>query len=200
MFPHPKPVFPHPKPVLFASTVVATVAAAVVALTLSRGTAEETRNKSAFASSTIDLGMIVSDAEKSAKFYTEAVGFTELKPFSVPADFATEVGLTNHQSVSVRVLVLDTGKTATKLKLIHFPGVESKKTDTAFFESQLGYRYLTIFPADMTAALERLKRAGVKPVTKDGMVPLPKGMADGVYITLVRDPDGNFVELVGTKG
>ena len=52
------------------------------------------QEKSAFASATIDLGVVVTDIEKAAKFYTEAIGFKELKGFDVPADFAADAGLT----------------------------------------------------------------------------------------------------------
>ena len=34
-------------------------------------------SKPEFARTTIDLGMVVSDVDKAAKFYTEAIGFTE---------------------------------------------------------------------------------------------------------------------------
>ena len=37
----------------------------------------------------------------------------------------------------------------------------------------------------------RAKKAGVKP--------LPKGLPQGVYLTIVRDPDGNLIELLGPK-
>ena len=48
------------------------------------------------------------------------------------------------------------------------------------------------------AALKRLDKAGVKPVAK-GPVPLPAGLPQGVFLTVVQDPDGNLVELVGPK-
>ncbi len=51
---------------------------------------------------------------------------------------------------------------------------------------------------DTNVAMERLKKAGVKPLAK-GPVALPKPLPQGVYLTVVRDPDGNIVELVGPK-
>ena len=41
-----------------------------------------------------------------------------------------------------------TADTATKLKLMHVPGANSKQGDHAFVHSQLGYSYLTIFIND----------------------------------------------------
>ena len=51
----------------------------------------------------------------------------------------------------------------------------------------------------MNVSLERLKKMSVKPLAK-GPVPLPKGFPEGVFLTVVKDPDGNFVELVGPSG
>ena len=48
------------------------------------------------------------------------------------------------------------------------------------------------------AAARRLKKAGVKPIAK-GPVTLPKNLNPEWSLTIVRDPDGNLVELVGPK-
>jgi lactoylglutathione lyase len=152
-----------------------------------------------FASETVDTGLLVSDAKKTVQFYTEAIGFKEIKGFSVPADWTRDVGLTDGKTLDIRVLVLGDGKDATKLKIMELPGARIKKGDTQYVNSHLGIRYLTIQVTDMNAALARLKTAGVKPDTKDGVIGLPEGFPKGVYLTLVRDPDGNFIELVGPK-
>lgn len=151
-----------------------------------------------FARSTIDLGVVVSDVEKAAKFYTGAIGFTEIDGFSVPGDFAADAGLTDSQPLTIRVFVLGEGASATRLKLMQLPQVDSKKSDNAFIHSQLGFSYLTIYINDTNAAMARLTKAGVKPIAK-GPVALPEGFPEGVFLTVVRDPDGNLVELVGPK-
>ena len=46
--------------------------------------------------------------------------------------------------------------------------------------------------------MARLKKAGVKTAAKSP-VELPKSLAAGVFLTVVKDPDGNIVELVGPK-
>jgi catechol 2,3-dioxygenase-like lactoylglutathione lyase family enzyme len=154
-------------------------------------------DKSEFARTTIDLGTVVSDAAKSVKFYTEAIGFKEAPSFSVTGEFCADAGL-DDQTLNIHVLVLGDGPTATKLKLMEVPGAGSKKNDTTYVHSQLGFRYLTIYVADASAALERLKKAGVKPLAK-GPVPLPAGLPAGMVLAVVRDPDGNMIELIGPK-
>lgn len=175
-----------------------TCAVAVGAATLTIAAARAEDKPSEFARATIDVGVVVSDVEKAARFYTEAIGMTEAEGFSVPGDFGADAGLTDGKPLTIRVFVLGEGKGATHLKLMHVPGADSKPSDNRFIHSQQGLSYLTIFVADTNAALVRLKKAGVKPVAK-GPVPLPKGLPQGVFLTVVRDPDGNLVELVGPK-
>lgn len=151
-----------------------------------------------FARTTIDLGVVVSNVDKAVEFYTKAIGFTEVKGFKVTAELAGDGGLTDRQPLDIRVLVLGDEKTATRLKLMEVPGVDSKTSDNSFIHSQLGYSYLTISINDTNAAMARLKKAGVKPISKCP-VELPANLAPGVFLTVVRDPDGNLIELVGPK-
>ncbi len=151
-----------------------------------------------FANPTIDLGMVVADVAKSVKFYTEAVGFTEQPGFKVDGPYTVTVGLTEDgEELDIHVLSLGEGPGATKLKLMQFKKTP-KADDNKAINSQLGYRYVTIFVTDTNAALARLKKAGVPTVAKTPQN-LPKGLPQDIYLTIVRDPDGNLVELVGPK-
>ncbi|HEX3726739.1 MAG TPA: VOC family protein [Pirellulales bacterium] len=170
---------------------------ATMVLLVSSATVVLAADKSEFARTTIDVGMVVSDAARAIKFYTEAIGFQEGQSFSVSSEFCADAGL-DDQTLDIHVLTLGTGPTATKLKLMEVPRVDTKKTDTKYIHSQLGYRYLTIFVADATAAFDRLAKSGVKPLAK-GPVPLPAGLPAGMVLCVVRDPDGNLIELIGPK-
>ena len=150
-----------------------------------------------FGSPTIDLGVVVSDLDKAVKFYTEAIGFKEVPGFTVSAEFAKDAGLTDSKELTIRVLVLGEGDGATKLKLMQVEG-DSKKSDNTFINSQQGYSYITIVVKSTDKALERLSKAGVKPIAK-GPVTLPANLNPDLALTIVRDPDGNLVELVGPK-
>ena len=171
---------------------------ATMASVLLTGTNPIQADENEFASTTIDLGVVVSDVQKSVEFYTKAVGFKELQGFSVPGDFAAEAGLTDSKPLEIRVLVLGEGESATRLKLMQLPGVQSKKSDNEFIHSQFGYSYITIKITDTTKAMERLTKANVKPIANSPAA-LPAPLPQGVYLTVVRDPDGNLVELVGPK-
>jgi len=152
-----------------------------------------------FIEPTIDIGCVVSDIDASVKFYTEAIGFKVAGGFKVPGDFAESSGLTKGKELDIEFLTLGgaEGEEATKLKLMQVKG-SGGKADQSHIDSTLGFSYITIFVKDTDKAMARLKRAGVKPIAK-GPVTLPKNLDPSLSLTIVRDPDGNFVELVGPK-
>ncbi len=147
-----------------------------------------------FASTTIDLGIVCSDVERSVDFYTQAVGMTELSGFDVPGELGRDVGLTDNQPFHVHVLTLGKGDKATKLKLMEFKKTPGKKAEHGFIHSTVGMRYTTIAVNDIAAANLRMIAYGSMPLGK-GLHEIPNGNFLGVY----RDPDQNFVELVGPK-
>jgi len=99
-----------------------------------------------------------------------------------------------HDTLQVGVVVSDL---EVAVKPMELPDVEPKPSDNAFIHSQLGFRYLTIGVRDIDAALERLRAAGGKPLAK-GPVRLGE-RPESEYLVLVRDPDGNLIELIGAK-
>lgn len=171
--------------------LIALCLAACIFITGARGTDSPKRE---FTRTTIDLGIVVSNVEKSAQFYKNALGFIEVPGFNVSKEMAGDSGLTDYYAFRVRVLVLGDEPSATKIKIMEFRDVQVKEVDNKFINSSLGFSYLTIFVSDTTAAVERAKRAGVRPVKK------PYQLGEGnLYLTLVKDPDGNIIELVGPK-
>lgn len=150
--------------------------------------------KSEFTRLTIDLGVVVSDIDAAVEFYTTAIGFQETGGFDVDADFAKYSGLTNGQPLAIKVLKLGNGPGATSLKLMEAEG-PSAKANHDYIESTLGVSYLTISVSDMAAAVERLSAASVEPIA-NGPATIPS-TDPPMALTLVRDPDGNLVELVG---
>ena len=176
------------------------LSAGLIAVTLSAfalgSFANQKSENSNFATQTIDLGMVVSDLEKSLKFYKDVLGFSEVSGFKVPGQFAADAGLANSLDLDVHVLVLGTGDTATKLKLMQFKSSPGARVDNAFIHSSYGFRYLTIAVKDLNAAVAKANDAGGKLIAKCP-VPLPAGFPAGLGLANYRDPDGNLVELVG---
>lgn len=151
-----------------------------------------------FPNTTIDIGVVVSDIGKSVAFYRDGIGFRELDSFEVSASLAGGAGLTDDKPLSVRVLVLGEGPGSTKLKLMQVADTQPRTGDNAFIHSHTGFRYLTIQVADTDAAIARLATLGVKPLA-ECPVALPEQLAKGIFLTCVKDPDGNLVELLGPR-
>ena len=153
------------------------------------------QERTVFSKTTFDLGVVVSDLDKAAEFYTKVVGMTEVQGFSAPANVATSFGLTNNQPVVVRKFVMADVKDAPSLKLMSFPNVKIAKPDQQFIHSTLGFSYLTLFVTDMDAAVERAQKAKVEFL---GQTPVKAGGSN--YLAVYRDLDGNFIELIGPAG
>ena len=176
--------------------VIGLTGVAVAAFALGGFANQKTETETNFASPTIDLGMVVSDLDKSLKFYKEVIGFTEVPGFKVPAQFGLDTGLANKLELDVHVLVLGQGESATKLKLMQFKSAPGARVDNTFIHSSYGYRYLTIPVKNLNLAVDNAAKAGGKPIAKCP-VPLPEGFPAGLALANYRDPDGNLIELVG---
>lgn len=170
---------------------VAALLLAVTALALSSIASSA---ESDFSKPVIDLGMVVKDPERTARFLTNVVGFKEVRGFSVNADVARKIGLIDGYPAEVRVFMLEGTEPATRIKVLSFPKAQGKQADQAFIHSTLGFRYLTLYVKDMNPILERLKKAGVPTL---GETPMELGA--GTWLVAIKDPDGNFIEFVGPR-
>lgn len=179
------------------AVAAASLAAAVYTVAADDNAAGKSEPKKAsleFSRQTIDVGVVASDVEKSVRFYTEALGFTEQTGFDVPAKLAEEAGLSDKHPFHVHVLTLGDEKTATKLKLMQFKRAPGKRVDNKYIHSSYGISYLTVYVKDIDAAITEAGEHAVRPIAK-GPVEIPGGQ----YLAIVRDPDGNLIELIGPK-
>ena len=145
-----------------------------------------------FSSSSIDIGIVVKDLELTAKFYSEVIGLKEVEGFNVPGESGKRFGLTDNQSINVRVFLLGEAPNSAKLKVMSFPNKRGKRQSQEFIHSTLGFSYLTVFVEDMTNALSRLRKANVILLGES-----PASLGENQYLTVFKDPDGNFFELIG---
>ena len=150
-----------------------------------------------FSSQTIDLGVVVTDINKSLEFYKKVVGFTEKGGFEVKGDFPEKVGLTDGTSLKIHVLTLGDEEKATKLKIMQVDSSKSaRKIKQPHIHTIAGFSYLTIFVNDVDLVINNAKKRGYKPYAKSPQT-LPEGLPQDVCLLMLKDPDGNFVEIVG---
>ncbi len=160
-----------------------------VVLFLTAGTAEAQND---FASKTIHMGVIVSDLDRSLEFYKEVVGMKQTGEFSVNETMAKESGLSNGVPFDVKVLKLGSGEEATQFKVMSF-GARAVKQHNDYIYDHTGVQYITINVKDLSPIVERVKEHDV---TMRGNSPVKLG--ENRYLLLIRDPDGTFIELIGS--
>jgi hypothetical protein len=121
-----------------------------------------------------------------------ALGFAEANGFDVPAQMAGDTGLTDGKPFKVRQFTLGNEPAATRLKLMEIPEAGPRPVDNQYICSSLGFKYLTVFVTDLTRTMERLKQHQIVPVK-----PPYRLAGGGNSLILVKDPDGNIIELIG---
>lgn len=153
-------------------------------------------SSSDFTKGTVDYGIVVSDIQKSVKFY-KSIGFIEAATFEVPKEVTGDAGLLAYKKAKIHVMKLEGHEDGTSVKLMQLNG-NHKKQDQAYIDSTYGMSYQTIFVNDMSLILESLKENNIKVLAKGPVDLTPVGFAPN-FLTCVRDPDGNIIEFVGPK-
>lgn len=125
--------------------------------------------------SSIDVGIVVRDAEASLAFYRDTLGLTLVGDGPMPG---------------AHMYRLMCGDTMVKLLL---PKRELGPAAPGGILGSYGYRYFTISVSNVDEVVTACSAAGYTvavPVTE---------MRPGTTIAIVEDPDGNWVEFLTTK-
>ena len=124
------------------------------------------------AKESLDVGMIVSDIDKSREFYENMLGLKFEGTMNLP--FGT----------MYRFLF------GTSLVKLIMPNQTPPPAGAIGLEKQLGFRYITFFIENLSELCTDLKGKGVEfTVPEREFVP-------GRKIAMVKDPDGNIVEFI----
>ena len=122
----------------------------------------------------IDLGIITTDAEKSLAFYRDTLGLADDGSMDMPG--------------GGKMVRLSCGTTTIKIVV---NGREPKASAApGGIGGATGFRYFTISVSNLAAATQECADAGYKiavPVTE---------LRPGITISIIEDPDGNWVELL----
>ena len=149
--------------------------------------------QSEFSSTTIGIGVVVSDLDKSLDFYTDVIGLKKVGGFDVNEDFAKKSGLTGGLPMKVVILKLEDKPEATQWKLMSF-GKKAPAPLPRYVQDVVGISYITINVTNLNPFLERINEHGVKLL---GETPVPLGSSGEMHFVLVSDPDGTLIELIG---
>lgn len=123
----------------------------------------------------IDIGIVVRNADAALGFYRDTLGLEEVGTMTMPGGGGTMHRLLCGSTV-VKIVVPDQELPAAA------PG--------GGIQGAYGYRYWTISVPDIDAITTRCGDAGRKVVVS------PREIRPGVRISIVADPDGNWVEFL----
>lgn len=124
----------------------------------------------------IDLGIVISDSERSLAFYCGLLGLEHVADMPMPI----AGGGTMH-----RVQCGDS-----VLKLVNLTNPVETGAAGGPAGGVTGLRYLTITVSNLRETVEAAEAAGVHVAYP------PTVVREGVTITMLEDPDGNWVELL----
>lgn len=129
----------------------------------------------AIAKDSIDLGIVVRDAQAALKFYRDTLGLVQEPDTPFPA------GGTMHRLRCGTSLI----------KLVAPAEVPEARPAPGGIPNASGYRYWTITVSNLDEVLGQCEAGGYKIV-------VPKTeVRPGITIGIVEDPDGNWVEFIG---
>jgi glyoxylase I family protein len=127
----------------------------------------------------VDIGIVISDSEKAMHFYRDTLGLKHVMDMPMPVG----AGGTMHR--------MECG--ATTLKLVKWNDVPTASNPPGGLHTALGMRYLTIWVKNLVESTAACAAAGYNVVVQ------PSEIRKGVSISMVEDPDGNWVELLETS-
>ena len=125
----------------------------------------------------VDLGIVIRDSEASLKFYRDTLGLDHV------ADMDMGGGATMHRLMCGNTLV----------KLVKFDPVPEAANPPGGINKGTGYRYFTISVGNLQEVLDDCDAVGYKVIWKK------REIRPGVFVGMVEDPDGNWVEFIATS-
>ena len=121
----------------------------------------------------IDLGIVVQDAEASLRFYRDVLGLEDQGEMPMP-------GGTMHRLLCGTSLI----------KLVSLSKAPGASAPPGGIAGATGYRYWTISVSNLDEVTASAEKAGRKVVIS------PREIRPGLKISMIEDPDGNWVELL----
>lgn len=164
---------------------------AILIFTVLCVSAQNQPTQSEFSNPTIFVGSVVTDLEKSVDFYTNIIGMKKTGSFSVDAEKAKELGLTNGKKIDVTVLKLEDSPQASEWKLMSF-GTKTGHKKPAYLDDDTGMQYITILVNHLDPIMKRIEKNNIKILSGK-----PSKLEENRFFILIQDPDGTFIELIG---
>lgn len=140
------------------------------------------------------INIVVSDLEKSVEFYTQVLGFKEIRRGHLEGEWIEKVTGLKNILADVVFISMDSGP---RIELLCYKTPEGKCFGPNSMPNTIGLRHIAFQVDDMEAAVKKIRGAGVKIVGGPATVPEYIIAHDSGRKTLCYflDPDGTLLEL-----
>lgn len=145
------------------------------------------------------INIVVSDLERSVKFYTELLGFKEINRVHLEGEWIEEiVGL---KDVAADVVFIVAPEEEPKVELLCYKTPDGESLPPNSLANTIGLRHIAFRVDDIQTAAKKLEDAGVKLLSKPIAVPQTLMADNPIRKTLCyfHDPDGVLLEIAEYK-
>ncbi|HET7288986.1 MAG TPA: VOC family protein [Thermodesulfobacteriota bacterium] len=145
------------------------------------------------------INIVVSDLEKSVRFYTELLGFNESKRAHLEGEWIESIVGLKGVIADVAFIVAPAGEPRIELLCYKIPRGEQVPANS--LANTPGLRHIAFRVDDINAAIEKLKSGGVKLLGEPVVVPETVVTHDAGHKMLCyfHDPDGTLLEITEYK-
>jgi catechol 2,3-dioxygenase-like lactoylglutathione lyase family enzyme len=145
------------------------------------------------------INIVVSDLERSVKFYTELLGFIESKRAHLEGDWIESIVGLKGVVADVAFIVTPAGEP--RIELLCYKTPKGERVPVNSLANTPGIRHIAFRVDDIHAAVEKLKSAEVKLLGEPVVVPETVVTHDAGHKMLCyfHDPDGTLLEITEYK-
>jgi catechol 2,3-dioxygenase-like lactoylglutathione lyase family enzyme len=139
------------------------------------------------------IGLIVTDADRSKDFYTQALGFKTVSDMTVEgSDFSDLEGIAG---AKIRIVTLQLGDEL--IELMQYLNVEGKPIPKDSRSNDLWFQHMAIAVSDMDRAYVHLRSFPIEPISVEPQtIPSDNKASAGVRAFKFKDPDRHDLELI----
>ena len=135
----------------------------------------------------LEPAIVCLDVERMLKFYVDILGLKLVADVDADPDVGKRIHISPH---GYRIVRLQTSY-GERIKFIESNVAPNRHAEYDYVYECQGHAYLTFIVSNMASILPRLEKKNVK-IVSDGIVEV----RPGVFAFFIKDPEGNFVEIV----
>jgi catechol 2,3-dioxygenase-like lactoylglutathione lyase family enzyme len=145
------------------------------------------------------INIVVSDLERSVKFYTELLGFKESKRAHLEGEWIESIVGIKGVIADVAFILAPSGEP--RIELLRYKTPKGEAIPLNSLANTIGLRHIAFRVDDICATAEKLKCAGVKLLGEPVIVPHEVVTHDAGHKMLCyfHDPDGVLLEITEYK-